>query len=160
MRLWDEQIEMWSSSVVFPQFLSAHRDKYIVFPKAFWKNSSESCGTENMKNVEEVLAAPVGKCSMPNRDQGALVLPRAVCLCWAVLICSPCDSLCPRNSCPFPGSGVLGLGELWGKGTYCFCPSCWEVPCLYARAFSEFWTTDPRTANSSSKGCGVQSMLP
>lgn len=33
-----------------------------------------------MKNVEEVLAAPVGKCSMPNRDQGALVLSRAVCL--------------------------------------------------------------------------------
>lgn len=142
---------MWSLYVAFPHFYPAHKEKCIVFPKAFWKNSSESRGTENMENVEEVLAAPVDNCSMPNRDQGALVLHRAVCLHWAVLVCNPCNGLCPRKGCPFPKSRVLVLGELWGTGTYCFCPSCREVPCLCARAFSEFQTTDPRTANSSSK---------
>lgn len=130
------------------------------FPKSFLKKEQESCGTENMKDVEEILAAPVDKCSMPNRGQGALVLHRAVCLCWAVLVCKPCDDLCPRKGCLFSGSRVLVLGKLWGKGTCCFCPSCREVPCLCARAFSKVQTTDPGTVNSSSKGCRVQSTLP
>lgn len=59
--------------------------------------------------------------------------------CLPVLSCAHLQplSFCPRKGCPFPESGVLVLGKLWDRGTSCFCPSCEEVPCLCARAFSE-----------------------
>lgn len=155
MRLWAEQLlSKFGHHLLLFYNSTVLTRKNTLFSKKFLKKQHRIMLHRKHEKCGEVLAAPVGKCSMPNRDQGALVL------CWAVLVCNPFESLCPRKGCRFPESRVLVLGELWGKGTYCFCPGCREVPCLCARAFNEFQTTDPRTVNSSSKGCRVQSILP
>lgn len=52
-----EQLKLWWLAIALPQFHSAHKDKCIVFPIAFWKKSTESSSTENMGNAAEVQFA-------------------------------------------------------------------------------------------------------